>query len=75
MVKTFSGKGFAAGAMFVAALIGMVQDMYGKEEYIRIIQSHWIELHWAFWIMPLGISIGALMASMSVELSKKNHKK
>ena len=45
---------------FAAAMVAMlfIQDYHGKEAYIALVEEHWVEMHWAWWLIPLfGLNI------------------
>ena len=34
---------FYSGALFVISIIGIFQDIMGKERYIRYVDKHWVD--------------------------------
>lgn len=43
-------RAFWAGYVFHATSTLFAQDLIGKEAYLKRIQDHWWDIHWAWWI-------------------------
>ena len=46
-------RSFWAGFCVCALLATIVQDWFGLEAYVQMLQENWIHVHWAIWIPPL----------------------
>lgn len=38
------------GSFQMLIWMGFLQDWEGKEAYIELIQNHWTEMHWGWWL-------------------------
>lgn len=34
---------FCAGSIYTSALFSLIQDYYGKEQWVEFVQNHWID--------------------------------
>lgn len=51
--------GFIAGFMFHMAFIGCYQDWIGKQAYLELVDTNWMNTHWLMWA---GIALAACVA-------------
>ena len=62
--------GFAA-AMFMMALI---QDWFGQQGWIELLENHWTHMHWAWWILPIVLVVVThLFNKVAAELQDKDN--
>jgi hypothetical protein len=47
--------GFWGGYVACFLVINMVQDLYGKEEYLRAVSDCWVNTSW--WVWGIGLLI------------------
>lgn len=48
---------FLCGSIFTTFVIAMSQDFMGKEKYIDLVNSNWLQAHWGVWVIPIIIVV------------------
>jgi len=48
---------FLLGFLSAMFSVSMIQDMYGKHEYIRLVKSNWMDTHWLMWFVLLCLAL------------------
>lgn len=50
------------GGLFSVSLMGLHQDWLGREGYVEYISTHWVDIPWAVWLIPLVTSLVTLFS-------------
>jgi len=61
-------KHFVLGFVICACYQGFIQDLLGKEKYMKALEVVWIEWHWSIWA---GIGTFILLAEIYLERQEK----
>jgi hypothetical protein len=57
--RRYAGRVFWMGVMVALSMYGLVQDFLGKEMYLHLVSTQWINLPWFLWLVP--IAVGYIM--------------
>jgi len=48
-----NNQSFLIGSVVTTLVIAMTQDVMGKEKYIELVNTNWLEAPWFVWIPPI----------------------
>jgi len=71
MLKYFN-KGFLLGYITHILVTVFVQDWYGKEEYLRIVDSNWLNLHWLVSVVALFLLLNYVYQLKKLFMKRNN---
>jgi len=53
LIKSEKGLCFWFGVVFYLCVDGLYQDFLGKEVYLNLIQTSWVNIPWQIWFIPM----------------------